>query len=74
MKKLYTYLEDIISIWRTFQSIWKGLKDHWKGSGRDIFENEYLEEITTATNSYIVSLKKLNEEVENIMREIPKSE
>ena len=74
MKKLLFVMEETKRIWGLFLAVWENSEESWRDPAREIFEQRYMKDISSATNKYIISLAKLNEELERIFRELPKVE
>lgn len=71
MNNIQSCAEEIVKVWRSFESAWESVGSSWKDKDRDQFEREYFREFSDMTNAYIAGVRRLTETVQQILKEIP---
>ena len=71
MKSIFACADEMTRVWQSLRASWDETRQSWKDEDRDQFEREHMQEISDATNSYIASLQRLAETVQQIQNKVP---
>jgi len=71
MNNLFAHVNEMIKIWQSMRAAWDGARQSWKDKDRDQFEREHIQEFSDSTNTYIASLRRLAETIQQIRNDVP---
>lgn len=63
--------DDMAKVANSLRGTWDLARDGWKDTDRERFEQEIMNELNQSTSSYINSIRKLGESLQNILNELP---